>query len=223
MTIPVQRVDYGSVKLSGTYNPPSFQDTRIPVFGYLIRVPTKTILVDTGAGQDHDYVNKVFAPELNSIDAALGVHGITVAEIDCIVNSHLHFDHCGQNRAFADIPHYVQQAEVAALAIENYTIKDWPVPDAFRIVDGDVEVCPGITLLSSPGHTPGHQSVLVEAGGIKHLIAAQAAFSFDEFHRGGDPEVQAHEGLEQAYVDSLHRLRGLCADRIYLSHDIRER
>ena len=79
-----------------------------------------------------------------------------------------------------------------------------------------------MSLLSTPGHTPGHQSILVVEGESKLLIAAQAAFSLDEFVRGGDPEVQAYEGIEEKYVASLDRLITIDADRIYLSHDVRE-
>jgi hypothetical protein len=51
------------------------------------------------------------------------------------------------------------------------------------------------------------------------LIAAQAAFTADEYRRGGDPEVQSHKGLETSYTESLAQLRSMGALRILFSHD----
>ncbi len=73
--------------------------------------------------------------------------------------------------------------------------------------------------IATPGHTPGHQSVLVKAGDSDVLIAAQAAHNGDEYLRGGDPEVQAHEGFREEYVQSILRLKSLGAERTYFSHD----
>ena len=218
----VQRIHYGTVKLPGRYNPPSFEDARIPVFGYLINTKHGTILVDSGISSDHHYINRTFTPELLEIKHALAQCGVTLADVDCIVNSHLHFDHCGNNRRFQGLPHYVQAAEIEMAQTDNYTIKKWISNADLVPVEGDLEIEDGVTLLSTPGHTPGHQSILVDAGEVKLLIAAQAAFSYDEFLRGGDPDEQAHEGYEEVYVASLNRLKAIQADRIYLSHDVRE-
>ena len=51
------------------------------------------------------------------------------------------------------------------------------------------------------------------------LVAAQAAFSRAEYDRGGDPDVQAHDGLQAAYLDSIRRLQGLGAGSVLFSHD----
>ena len=218
----VQRVNYGSVKLAGKYNPPSFENTRIPVFGYLIKTKAATILVDTGVGSDHPYITKVFEPELVEIEQALARCETTIGEVDCVVNSHLHFDHCGNNRRFRGITHYAQSAEIEAAVSDNYTIKEWISDLDVVAVTGDLEIADGVTLLETPGHTPGHQSILVEVANSKLLVAAQAAFTFTEFVSGGDPEIQAHEGYEDEYRASLRRLTAIDADRIFLSHDVRE-
>ena len=173
-------------------------------------------------GSGHPYVEKVFEPDLIDVTAALAELDLSPIDLDCVVNSHLHFDHCGANQAFRGLPHYVQAAEIEEAASDNYTIKEWISWDDLVPVAGDLELSEEVSLLSTPGHTPGHQSILIDEGESKLLIAAQAAFSLDEFVRGGDPEVQAHEGIEEKYVASLDRLKAIDADRIYLSHDVRE-
>ena len=94
---------------------------------------------------------------------------------------------------------------------------DFPGTD-LRVVDGEAEVLPGLRLVPTPGHTPGHQSLLVEGGGKRALIAAQAAYTLDEWADGPDL-VQACEGMAQAYRESFERLRALKPDELYLSHE----
>jgi glyoxylase-like metal-dependent hydrolase (beta-lactamase superfamily II) len=65
----------------------------------------------------------------------------------------------------------------------------------------------------------GHQSVLVESGTARYLVAAQATFSVDEYEHGGNPEVQAHGGLTTEYLASIARLKALNAQSVCFSHD----
>jgi glyoxylase-like metal-dependent hydrolase (beta-lactamase superfamily II) len=88
-------------------------------------------------------------------------------------------------------------------------------------VDGEAEVLPGLRLVSKPGHSPGHQSLVVEGGGRRALVGAQAAYTLEEWGEGVDLEVNATEGLHDSYVASFGRLRQLDPDELYLSHDRR--
>jgi N-acyl homoserine lactone hydrolase len=87
------------------------------------------------------------------------------------------------------------------------------------VVDGEKEIAGGVFVIPTPGHTPGHQSVRIATSSGQILVAAQAAFTADEYNRGGDPEVQAQEGLETSYLESIARLRSMRAHRIFFSHD----
>ena len=209
------------VNLAGQYNPPTYQDGRIPVYAFLILVGNDVVLVDTGVGEGNAYVDVQFAPERRDLETALAEYGVGVADVTMLINSHLHFDHCGNNRLFPQVPVYVQAAELAAARGPRYTISEWFDHDEadLRPVDGSRSLLPGVGLIESPGHTPGHQSVLVETDEQTVLIAAQAAFTAAEFARGGDPEVQAHEQMEGEYVDSIVRLTALEAGRHLFSHD----
>ncbi len=194
MGYTVHPLRLAEVNLAGKYNPPSFADARIPVYGCLILGNTEVVLVDTGVGSGHTYIERTFAPEINPIADALAEFGVTPDDVALVVNSHLHFDHCGNNSLFKRAHFFVQQAELLVARAGQYTIEAWfDFPGAQIVaVDGDAELVEGIQLLATPGHTPGHQSVLVQTKQGQELIVAQAAFSRDEFARGGDPEVQAH-------------------------------
>ena len=220
----VHRLHYATVALSGKYNPPSFKDSRIDVFGYLLLSDNKAILVDTGIGEGNPYIDQTFKPERSDIALQLADFELTADDISIVINSHLHFDHCGNNRLFRSADIVIQESELNAAQAKFYTINQWFDYDGVKLrrVSGSREVAPDVSVLSTPGHTPGHQSIRVGTREGEVLIAAQAAFTADEYERGGDPEVQAHEGFETRYRKSLSELASLGAKRVLFSHDEKE-
>ena len=221
MTYSVHRIHYASVRLSGQYNPPSFEDTRIEVFGYLALSSQIAIVIDTGVGWGNDYIDRTFEPDRNSIEEQLSNFGVSVNDVAYVVNSHLHFDHCGNNRLFTNAHIVIQSHELDAAASKNYTVNDWFDYEGARlqVVSGETEIADGVRVLPTPGHTPGHQSVYIAAAEGNILVAAQSAFAADEYVRGGDPEVQAHDSLVKEYCDSILRLKSLSARKVLFSHD----
>jgi N-acyl homoserine lactone hydrolase len=142
-------------------------------------------------------------------------------DVQLIVNSHLHFDHCGQNHSLT-CPIAVQDAELQAARLPRYTIDEWAVIPAHRarVLDGDTDVCDGVRVLLTPGHTPGHQAVVISSFDATLVIAAQCIFRRDAW----DGEIEmanlhGHEWRDQA-ADSVARLRALKPDRVPLSHDM---
>ena len=88
-----------------------------------------------------------------------------MSRVAVVVNTHLHFDHCGGNRLFPGIPIHVQRRELAdARTKDDYTVREWvDFPGATYVEhDGEAEILPGVRLLPAPGHTAGHQIVVVE-------------------------------------------------------------
>jgi len=198
---------------------------RIDVHAYLIRTGRQAILVDTGVGEGNVYIDRHFEPEWYSLTDALSRWGLSPADVTAVVNSHLHFDHCGNNPLFRGASVFVQAAELDAARTPRYTVREWFDHAGARLVavDGDRVIAPGVTLLAAPGHTPGHQSVLVETASRERiLIAAQAAWTADEYRQGGDPDNQAHDGLGEVYRQSITRLKALGASRVLFSHDAAE-
>ncbi len=148
----------------------------MPVLAYLIDHPEARILVDTALLETHPA-----AADLDPRVFPVSEWGLDVASVDIVVNTHLHFDHCGGNRMFAGRPVYVQRAELdeaRALGAE-YTIPDWvDPPDApvdYVPVEGELELLPGVRLIPAPGHTRGSQIVVVETDAGRVVIAGDSA------------------------------------------------
>ena len=179
-----------------------------PVLAFAIRHPDGLVLVDTGIGEGNEWIETSYRPRRRDVREALAAATLDADAVVAIVNSHLHFDHCGQNRAFPGVPIYAQQAELDLALRKGHTIVEWvDFPEArYEAVEGDREIAPGISVLATPGHTPGHQSVTVRTGDGLVLIVAQAAQDARSFATG----------VADA---SVRRLRELNADRIHFSHD----
>jgi len=221
MSPSIHRLLMASVNLQGKYNPPDFLDARINVYAYLVLTDSDVILIDTGVGQGNTHIERTFAPQRTQVTNELAKFGVAVSDVSAVVNTHLHFDHCGNNRMFASAKIFVQRAELEVARTTTHTVREWFDYDKANLVpvDGDTKIATEVKLLSSPGHTPGHQSVLIESAGYRSLIVAQAAYTADEYRRGGDPESQAHEGFEQQYLESIKHLKTMGADIAYFSHD----
>jgi glyoxylase-like metal-dependent hydrolase (beta-lactamase superfamily II) len=135
---------------------------RWPVHGFVITHPGGAVLVDTGVGgppdmlDDWRVVNRSVADALAELD-------MSPADIGLVINTHLHFDHCGQNAVFRHAPVYVQRAELSRAKRESPELCEWFdfMNARFELLDGDAEVLPGLEVIATPGHTEGHQCVVV--------------------------------------------------------------
>ncbi len=176
---------------------------RMPVYVHVIDHPEGRVLVDTGMTQVHpavDDMDPLLTPLSEQTDFDL-------AGIDIVVNTHLHFDHCGGNHLFTGTPVYVQRAELDdALSEEDYTIREWVEAPGVQYVpvDGTLELLRGLRLVPTPGHTRGSQVVLVEKGGHSVVIAGDTAVFFDE--------------LDDPRTEGQRLIRALAPDEVWLSH-----
>jgi glyoxylase-like metal-dependent hydrolase (beta-lactamase superfamily II) len=119
-------------------------------------------------------------------------------------------------------PVYVQTAEVTAASEAQYTVPEWAEIDEarLRLVDGDSRLADGIELLLTPGHTPGHQSVVIEAADRRVVLGAQCAFRGDEIRSGEPAATNLHdESWRNAARESLAHVRRLDPVTVELSHD----
>jgi N-acyl homoserine lactone hydrolase len=177
-------------------------DERMPVYIHVIDHPDARVLVDTGMTELHPAVDDL-DPRLYPLSDA----DLDLAGIDLVVNTHLHFDHCGGNHLFAGRPIYVQRQELHdARSLEDYTIREWVDPPGveYRPVDGELELLPGLRLVPAPGHTRGMQVVVVETAGRPLVVGGDVAVFFDE--------------LDQPETEGQRRVRALEPELVWLTH-----
>lgn len=222
-TMPrIERLHLSDVMLPEGH-PAARGECRAVVFGYVIDHPDGAIVVDTGVGQGNSFIDQAYSPVIRDLNEMLVQAGIDPTSVVGVVNSHLHFDHCGQNPTYygRSVPFFVQAEEVASAREPLYTVAEWAnVPATqLRMVRGDEVIAEGVRLLSTPGHTRGHQSVVVEADGAVVVLAAQAVWDIAEFHQeeAATANVDADD-LRDAAVSSIRRLKALDPDLAYFSH-----
>jgi N-acyl homoserine lactone hydrolase len=179
-------VDKGAILTPG-----SGDGTRvlIPVPMYLVETGDARILIDTGMHPVHiddprhtfggspldDAILPVMRPE-DRLERRLAGAGLALADVTHVVNTHLHFDHCGQNDRFAGTAITVQRdAYETAVAEDRYAREYFERPELrYDLVDGDLELVPGVELIRAPGHAPGLQAVLVRVPARPVLLCGDA-------------------------------------------------
>lgn len=146
------------------------------VLGYLVRSAAGLLLFDTGLGEAGAEVDAWYRPQRVPVAEALGTVGLTTDDVDLVVNCHLHFDHIGGNPAFAGRPIYCQRTELEAAHAPDYTAADLvDFADArYELLDGEAEVAPGVHVIPTPGHTDGHQSVVLVCDDGSVVLAGQS-------------------------------------------------
>jgi N-acyl homoserine lactone hydrolase len=181
------------------------------------------LLFDTGVGEGNAEIEELFRPRRVPLEDALGAHGISMADVTAVANCHLHFDHSGQNARFPGLPIYAQRAEHAMIHAPGYTIAEWVdfAGATFELLDGEAEVAPGVRLIPTPGHSPGHQSLVVDTGNETVVVAGQALLTKAEWEGVSDPAVSGERGSwdEATYRASVRALLGLDPGRVHFAHD----
>jgi N-acyl homoserine lactone hydrolase len=161
-----------------------FDGAAWPGFVHTIEHPDGLVLVDTGMIDSTRELDEQWQPTPHPLPQEL------VSRVAVVINTHLHFDHCGGNRLFADMPIHVQARELEdARTQDDYTIREWvDFPGAtYAEHHGAAEVLPGVRLLPAPGHTAGHQIVVVETDDGSVVLGGDVGYSFAEIGRGDTP------------------------------------
>jgi N-acyl homoserine lactone hydrolase len=194
-----------------------------PVHGFVVTHPGGAILVDTGVGGPDEWladwrvVNRRVADALAELD-------LTPADIGLVINTHLHFDHCGQNVAFRHAAVYVQRTELDRARVESPELCDWLdfTNTRFELIDGDAEIVPGVRVIATPGHTAGHQCVLVgTAADATDLLIGDAAYTPVQYAAAQDADLPAGQASDlTAWRASVGRIKSFDAARVHFCHDV---
>jgi glyoxylase-like metal-dependent hydrolase (beta-lactamase superfamily II) len=168
----------------------------IPLYCLLIETDKHKILVDTGYGDKlSDQQREFMCLQGNRrLIGGLAAVGVGPEDIDMVINTHLHGDHCGGNTcydedgnllpAFPNALYFVQRTELADAIYPNertrgtYHPENWEPLDRagrLRVLWGDTRLADEVRVMLTPGHTPAHQSVVVESGGETAIFLADTA------------------------------------------------
>ena len=199
---------------------------------WYIKVGEKNILVDTGISpldiQRYLYMFREYE-EISSFEGALSSIRLTPEDIDIVIQTHLHFDHCGNTLKCKNAIVIVQEEELNfaysphAVFFGSYNpqfFKDL----RFRVVSGNKEILPGIEVIHIPGHSPGTQAVSVQTEKGRAIISGFCSirenFFPPEKMRTRWPVIAPGVSVNplQAF-DSALKIRSL-ADIIIPLHDI---
>jgi glyoxylase-like metal-dependent hydrolase (beta-lactamase superfamily II) len=162
----------------------------------LVQSDGKTIVIDTGLGDRlNDRARQYWGltrPEGGLMDN-LARHEVAPEDVDIVINTHLHSDHCGGNTrfegeslaaAFPNAEYWVQWTEYAEASHPDARTRGTYLSDNFaplaaegrlRLLQGDAQVTPEVKCVVTPGHTRGHQVVVFESNGWKGLYPADMA------------------------------------------------
>jgi N-acyl homoserine lactone hydrolase len=162
----VRAIQYGDVLVEGE---------RRPNCVHVIEHPDGRMLVDTGMIDS--------TPELDAEGGIRFDASKIPRDVVCVINTHLHFDHCGGNRLFAGTPIHVQRAEREEAREPDHTIPAWVDFEGATYVehDGEAEIAQGVRVLPTPGHTPGHQSVLVDTDDGLVIVGGDIGYTWKQF------------------------------------------
>ena len=221
-----------------TYRVDMGKKTRIPVMMVLLRTDDGDILFDTGLnphglkdplntwGERSPAIFK-FSPE-DDVRNRLKELDLKTDDIKYVVISHFHWDHTGGMQFFTKSKFIVQKAEYRFAyhpdsfleSSRVYLKKDFDHPLDYELIEGDMELVPGVSLVTAYGHTPGHQAMIVslpDSGTV--VLTGDAIYSRENIEKdipGGNSwnPVQA--------MESMHRLIHLAKrekGRLIMWHD----
>jgi len=208
------------------------RDERVvaPVWSALLRTNEGNIVFDTGLHPVHvDRPDATFGPQTglkvmmdrnDAIVARLASVGVEPDDVSIVVNSHLHFDHAGNNGAFPRATFVVQAEHLAfAKGKPNFPGVYWDIPELTYVpASGRSRVARGVEVVPTHGHAPGHQSLVVDLAETGRVVlTGDAAFTRANLERGETPAMD-----QTAAKESLALIRSLVKDdlsRVFTSHD----
>jgi glyoxylase-like metal-dependent hydrolase (beta-lactamase superfamily II) len=197
-----------------------------PVLAYAVRLGEGWLLFDTGLGEGDADVDAHYRPTRRSLRPVLQAASVPLDDIMVVANCHLHFDHCGANPLFAGRPIVTQAVELAqARSAEFYTLAHLIDFHGVRYeeLDGEVELFPDVWVIPTPGHTDGHQSLVVRCSDGTVVLAGQAHDTATDYTANHLAARAARDGADQPRPEPspwLSRLERFDPARVVFAHDM---
>lgn len=219
---------------------PSGSPWTVPVSSYLVVHPQGRLLFDTGVhcqtltdpigrmGEARASRIRIRSQVGDDVVSQLARLGLQPDDITYVVNSHLHFDHCGGNEFFPHATILVQQPEMDAArrpgGVESYSpsVIDFDHPLDYQLVNGEHDVFGDgkVILIPTYGHTPGHQSLLVRVSKDTQMVfTADACYTRENLDRDVLPRVLWHAATMAQSLATLRRLRDHQGATLFYGHD----
>lgn len=207
----------------------------LPISAYLLETAQGYVLIDTGFDAanlaDAEEVAGVYAPlpppvvlPEHDLLAQLRRAGVPPEDVREVVLSHLHLDHTGYLKHFRHARITVQRAELeyaqSDAAPASFRRRDYAGDFRWNLLSGDAEIMPGLTALSTPGHTPGHMSfrlTLPHTGPV--ILTADAGDLSENFTRELLPGDLTDERAAQGSIRRLKAETERTGAKLILGHD----
>jgi len=176
MVIGTKVFDQGMMTYQHAYGRPY----TIPIYSWYLEGGDQTILVDTGEMSpiQSDEREKAIGGKIHTFEEGLAQWGMTPADIDIVIHTHLHNDHCENDYKCENAVIYAHEKELQRIHdphpldfryLEDY-IDDVEANGQVRPVGGDMEIVPGIEVIHTPVHTDGGLSVAIDTAEGKAVI-----------------------------------------------------
>jgi N-acyl homoserine lactone hydrolase len=193
----------------------SMPEYQIPIVCYLVQTHDgKNILIDSGLPEIIPEDAQEFENGQDVLEQLANI-GLKPDDIDTVISTHYDGDHAGRHAAFTKAHYVVQRVHhVDAVSNPRYASirPQWDQPiERIRLVDGDTELLPGLELIETSGHVPGHQSVLLrlpKTGTILLTIDAvpfREGFTRDKQDDGTNPDAEAIRASTIKLLDLVER------------------
>ena len=210
----------------------------VPISAYLLETQNGFVLFDTGFNADlvrdptlrhqhfaaHGWEPPVVWPQHELLTQMREI-GVAPEDVCHVVMSHAHLDHTGNLRHFPHAKVWMQKAEYdfAFKGPEHPAVVRADIDDPgldWSLINGDHEIMPGITLVSTPGHTPGHQSALVS---LPKSGRALLVGDVGDWMKNFENEILPGEAADDvAALDSVRKINRIRRDEnalMFVCHD----
>lgn len=191
----------------------------------LIITDKEKILIDTGIGdlpEKHKRFHTIRRGPHQTLRIELEKHNLKPGDIDVVVNTHLHFDHCGNNQYFRNAKFYVQAEELHYAYAPDRFQKAAYITDFFDTnvdyvrIRGRYQLTDDIVLVPTPGHSIGHQSAIIKRSGKNYVYCGDVAPLRENLEKRNIPGVLYRADQALKSIDML----GSIENAVYVySHD----